>query len=143
MKRPTKTRFALAFSVFTMVPLGCAQGRYATTNLGQMIDNPVTVAAPWGEVFCGRGTICAEVEVLRLDAEDREGGEVAVLLHNRTGAARAVQVGLELLDPSGVAVDTTNFEDLALEARQERRFTMPGFYRPGHKVRVVLRQRAS
>jgi hypothetical protein len=127
---------AIAFS-------GCAQVRYAETAVGGAIDNPVTVPAAWGEVYCGRGVVCAEVEVLSLSAENRDGGTVDVLLHNRTGEARAIQVALEVIDSKGVKVDETNFQDLALEARQERTFSMPGINRTGHQLRVVLRQRAS
>lgn len=122
---------------------GCAQVRYAETAVGGAIDNPVTVPASWGEVYCGRGVVCAEVEVVRVDAEHRDGGTVDVILHNRTGEARAIQVSLEVIDDKGVKVDSTNFEDVALEARQERSFTMKGINRLGHQLRVVLRQRAS
>lgn len=122
---------------------GCAQVRYAETGIGGAIDNPVTVPAAWGEVYCGRGVVCAEIEVLRVDAEERDGGRIDVNLHNRTGDARAIQIALEVINSSGVKVDATNFQDFALEARQERTFTMPGIHRAGHKIRVVLRQRAS
>ncbi len=122
---------------------GCAQVRYAETGIGGAIDNPVTVPAAWGEVYCGRGVVCAEIEVLRLDAEERDGGRIDVALHNRTGEARAIQISLEIMNSSGVKVDSTNFQDFALEARQERTFTMPGIHRAGHKVRVLIRQRAS
>ncbi len=95
-----------------------------------------------GEVYCGSGVVCAEVEVLSLSAENRDGGTVDVVLHNRTGEARAIQVAL-VIDSKGVKVDETNFQDLAFEARQERTFSMPGINRTGHQLRVVLRQRAS
>jgi hypothetical protein len=140
-------RHALSLSALALVASlaggGCAQLRYAETAVGGAIDNPVTVAAPWGEVFCGRGVVCAEIEVLRVDAEERDGGRVDVLLHNRTAEARAVQVALEIVSGDGVKVDSTNFQDIALEARQERTFTMPGIHRQGHRIRVLLRQRAS
>jgi hypothetical protein len=122
---------------------GCAQVRYAETAVGGAIDNPVTVPAAWGEVYCGRGVVCAEVEVVRVDAENRDGGTVDVILHNRTGGPRALQVSLEVIDRNGVKVDATNFQDVALEARQERSFTMKGINRTGHTLRVLLRQRAS
>lgn len=120
---------------------GCAQLRYAGTEIGQAVDNPVTQQYSWGEVYCGRGTVCAEVEVRRVDIEQRDGGEVAVFFHNRTGDSLAVQVSLEVLDQNGAKVDGTNFEDMGLAPRQEREFRMPGIARPGHKVRVLIRQR--
>jgi hypothetical protein len=131
------------FFVFALGLVGCAQARYAETAVGAAVDNPVTIEAAWGEVACGRGVVCAEIEVLRLDAEERDGGRIDVLLHNRTGEARAVQVALEILTTDGVKVDATNFQDIAIEARQERTFSMPGIHRKGHRVRVLLRQRAS
>lgn len=135
--------FALSVpSLVAVFAFGCAQARYAETSVGAAIDNPVTVTASWGEVYCGRGVVCAEVEVLRLDAEDRDGGKIDVLLHNRTADSRSIQIALEVLSPDGVKVDATNFQDFALEPRQERTFTMPGVNRTGHKVRVLLRQRA-
>jgi hypothetical protein len=133
---------ALSFSVVAGLG-GCAQARYAETAVGAAVDNPVTIEASWGEVSCGRGVICAEIEVLRVDAEERDGGRIDVLLHNRTGEARAVQVALEILTADGVKVDATNFQDIAVEARQERTFSMPGIHRKGHRIRVLLRQRAS
>ena len=138
-------RLDLVFaSVVTAIVSGaCAQVRYAETAVGGAIDNPVTVAASWGEVYCGRGVVCAEVEVVRVDAENRDGGAVDVTLHNRTGEARAVQVSLEVVDDHGVTVDATNFEDIALEARQQRTFTMKGVHRVDHKLRVIVRARAS
>jgi hypothetical protein len=135
--------FCSAALVLGLAASGCAQVRYAETALGQAVDNPVTIPASWGEVYCGRGVICAEVEVLRVDHEDRDGGAVDVVLHNRTGEARAIQIALEVLTTEGVKVDSTNFQDVGIEARQERTWTMPGLYRVGHRLRVVLRQRSS
>jgi hypothetical protein len=129
--------------VSSSLSLGCAQLRYAETAVGAAVDNPVTLTTAWGEVTCGRGVLCAEIEVLRVDAEERDGGRIDVLLHNRTGEARAVQIALEILSVDGVKVDGTNYQDIAVEARQERTFSMPGINRQGHRIRVLLRQRAS
>jgi hypothetical protein len=130
----------LAFT--TVVQLtGCAQAQYAQTNMGQAIDNAVTQTFAWGEVYCGRGKVCAEVEVLRVDFENRDSGRVEVTLHNRTGVSVAVQIGLEILDESGARLDSTTFQDVALPARQEKVWEMPGIYKKGGKIRVILRQR--
>lgn len=140
---PRDVRLLVCTGLMLASSLGCAQVRYAQTSVGQAVDNPVVITADWGEVSCGRGTVCAEVEVLRVDTEQRDMGRIDVLLHNRTTGPVAVQVTLEVLGPDGIVVDRTNAEDVALEALQERSFTMPGIYRPNHKVRVLLRQRAS
>ena len=84
-----------------------------------------------------------EHKLVSVDAEERDGGRIDVNLHNRTGEARAIQISLEVINNNGVKVDSTNFQDFALEARQERTFSMPGIHRAGHKIRVVLRQRSS
>ena len=62
----------LSLLAFVVLGMGCAQVRYAQTDLEQAIDNPVTKTFPWGEVYCGRGTVCAEVEVLRVDIEPND-----------------------------------------------------------------------
>lgn len=127
------------FSVFELA--GCAQARYAQTGIGQTIDNAVTVPFAWGEVYCGRGKVCAEVEVVRVDFEDRNNGRVEVTLRNRTGLTVALQIGLEILDENGTRLDRTTFQDVPLPGRQEKVWEMPGIYKKGAKIRVILRQR--
>jgi hypothetical protein len=122
--------------------LACAQVRYAQTEVGQAVDNPVTQTYPWGEVYCGQGTVCAEIEVRRVDVEDVDGGRVQVTLHNRTGEQVAAQIQLQILDAAGTELDATNFENIPLQPRQETTYEMPGVYRQGAKVRVVLRARS-
>lgn len=137
-----KTRILLSLFVATFL-LSCAQARYARTSLEQSIDNPVTQTYEWGEVQCYQGTVCAEVEVLRIDVEPRDGGKVELTLHNRTGESVALQVALEILDPQGVRLDMTNYEDVALPPRQEQVWSMPGVARQGAKIRVLMRARGA
>jgi hypothetical protein len=140
-KSPVRTRHLPLFAVLILagVFLACAQVRYAQTEVGQTIDNPVTQTYPWGEVYCGQGTVCAEIEVRRVDVEDEDGGRVQVTLHNRTGEQVAAQIQLQILDGTGAELDSTNFENVPLQPRQEMTYEMPGVYRKGAKVRVVLR----
>jgi len=138
MKLKTRVMFALLGLGLMM---SCAQARYARTGIEQTIDNPVTQSYKWGEVQCYQGTVCAEVEVLRIDIEPRDGGKVELTLHNRTGKSVAVQVALEILDDQGVRLDITNYEDVALPPRQEQVWSMPGIARQGAKVRVLMRAR--
>lgn len=121
--------------------IGCAQIRYGETSIGQTINNPVTVPFAWGEVSCGRGTVCAEVEVLRVDFEDRDGGRIEVTLHNRTGSLVAVQAGIEILAQNGSRVDSSRFQDVSIRPRGEAVFDMPGLYKKGARIRVSLRNR--
>jgi hypothetical protein len=119
----------------------CAQARYAQTSVEQAVDNPVTQSYAWGEVHCPQGTVCAEIEVLRVDIEPRTGGRIEVTLHNRTGESVVAQIALEILDAQGVRLDKTNFQDVPLAPRQEQVWDMPGVYQENAKVRVVMRAR--
>ena len=127
---------AISLIVFS---ISCAQVRYAETGIGQAIDNPVTQTYDWGEVHCGRGTICAEVEVLRVDMENAENGKVEVTLHNRTDHQSGLQIAVEIRDANGARLDNTPYQNVAVEPRGETVFDFPGIYQPGAKVRVLLR----
>lgn len=140
MKLKNKAALGLFTSSLLLMWTGCTSMRYGQTAMGQAIDSPVTIPFAWGEVFCGRGVVCAEVEVLRVDFDNRKGGRVEVLLHNRTGSSVVVQVSLEMMDASGARLDSSNFQNVALPPRQEKYWEMPGIYQPGAKIRVVLRQ---
>ncbi len=120
--------------------VGCAQTRSAQTGLGQSIDNATTVTFDWGEVYCGKGVVCSEVEVRRVDIESRDGGKVEVTLHNRTNSQVAVQIALEILAANGSRLDSTQYYDVPIQPRVEKVWTMPGIYRTGAKVRVLLRR---
>ena len=122
---------------------GCAQVRYAETSVGQAVDNPVTQSFEWGEVHCPQGTVCAEVEVRSVNIEPRDGGRIEVTLHNRTGESVAAQIAIEILDDQGARLDKTNFQDVPLAPRQEQVWDMPGIYREGARVRVLLRARGA
>jgi len=122
---------------------GCAQVRSAQTAIGQAIDNSTTIPFAWGEVYCGRGTVCSEIEVVRVDFENREGGRVEVTLHNRTGLSVAAQIALEITNDKGVRLDSSTYQNIALPPRQEIVWEMPGIYHKNAKVRVLLRQRTT
>ncbi len=143
MKNQKVIMIRLLGAMFFLSLQGCAQMRYAQTSIGQAIDNPVTVQFPWGEVYCGRGTVCAEIEVLRVDFEKRNGGRVEVTLHNRTGLSLSGQIALEIVAETGARLDSTMFQNIALPPRQEFVWEMPGIYHVGGKIRVLLRQRTN
>lgn len=121
--------------------MGCAQIRYGQTAIGQTIDNASVQTYDWGEVYCGKGTVCSEIEVVRVDFENRDGGRVEVTLHNRTNEQAAVQIALEILAENGTRLDKTSFQDLPLAPRQEAVWDMPGIYKKGARIRVSLRTR--
>ena len=122
---------------------GCTQMRYAQTSLGRAIDNPATIQFAWGEVYCGRGAVCSEIEVVSVDFEKRDGGRAEVTLRNRTGMSVAGQIALEIVSDTGARLDATTFQNIVLPPRQEIIWEMPGVYRLGGKIRVMLRQRVT
>jgi len=109
--------------------------------MGEALNGSVTIPTKFGEVYCGQGAVCTEVEVVRVDFEDRDGGRIEVTLHNRTGSQIAVQVGLEVLAANGSRLDSSRFEDVPLQPRQESVFEMPNIYKRGGTIRVSLRTR--
>lgn len=123
--------------------LSCAQARYARTSVEQAVDNPVTQSYDWGEVHCYQGTVCAEIEVLRVDIEERDGGRIEVVLHNRTGESVAGQIAIQVLDQNGAKLDESNYQDIALPPRQETSWDMPGIFRTGASIRILLRARGA
>ncbi len=118
----------------------CAGMRQAQTGVRQAIDNSVDQQFKWGDVYCGEGTVCSEIEVLRVDFENRNGGQVQVTLHNRTGVDLQAQISLEIFNDEGARLDQSTFQNVGIPASQEKIWTMPGIYQKGAKIRVVLRK---
>lgn len=122
--------------------IGCTKARYAQTNIGQALTTPVRqtfTGGVSGEVICNEGTVCADVEVLRVHADPRDGGGVQVLLHNRTGKSVNVQIALWVLSPEGALLDQTPFQDVPLPPRQEKMWETANIHRAGAKLQVRLR----
>jgi hypothetical protein len=132
--------FLFGLTGLVLIMSSCTQLRYGTTSIETAFDNPITIKESWGEVYCGRGTVCAEVEVRRVDIEHRDGGRIEVTVHNRTGNAAAVQIALEILNEDGARVDSTTFQNLPVAPKSEAIYAMDNIFRVGKKVRVVLRQ---
>ena len=130
----------LILSTALMLLSACAGVRQMQTGIRQGINNSVTQDFSWGQVYCGQGTVCSEIEVLRVDFEDRTGGTVEITLHNRTGLGLQVQIALEILNAQGARLDSTNFQNVGIPASQEKVWSMPGVYQKGAKIRVILRK---
>lgn len=118
----------------------CAGVRRAQTGIRQGINNASLQQFAWGDVYCGEGTVCSEIEVLRVDFENRNGGQVQVTLHNRTGVDLQAQIALEIMNKEGARLDQTTFQNVGIPASQEKIWTLPGIYQEGAKIRVVLRK---
>lgn len=129
---------------FLCIALGllsaCAGMRQTQTGIRQGVNNSVDQQFAWGSVYCGQGTVCGEIEVLRVDFENRDGGQVQVTLHNRTGLDLQVQASLEILNAEGARLDQTNFQNIGIPASQQTVWSMPGVFQKGAKVRVILRK---
>ena len=133
-------RFFLIISILSVLVSSCAGVRQAQTGLRGAINNSVEQKYKWGEVYCGEGTVCSEIEVLRVDFENRNGGRVEVTLHNRTGLGLQAQIGLEIMNDDGARLDSSTFQDIGIPASQEKVWSMPGVYQKGAKIRVILRK---
>ena len=118
----------------------CAGMRQVQTGMRQAINNSVEQQFAWGEVYCGQGTVCSEIEVLRVDFENRNGGQVQVTLHNRTGLDLQAQISLEIYNDEGAQLDQSSFQNIGMPASQNRTWTLSGIYQKGAKIRVVLRK---
>jgi hypothetical protein len=123
--------------------LGCTSTQTALRVVTTSVDDAAVAADDWGEVVCGRGAVCADVQVVRVDVLAQPAGSVSVTLHNRSSDPIAAQVELEVIDRQGIVIDATNWQDVALEARQAHRFVVPAIAQPGHRIRVSLRDRSS
>lgn len=118
----------------------CAGVRQAQTGMRRAFNNATQEQYAWGEVFCGQGTVCSEIEVLRVDFEDRDQGQVQVTLLNRTGLDLQVQIALEIYNEQGAVIDQSAFQNVGMPASQQKTWSMPGIYKKGAKIRVVLRK---
>ena len=118
---------------------GCVAAREATLVAENVGDGPVVKEYPWGRVECGRGAVCSEVSVSRVDVHS---GPVAVTLENRTLNDVAVQVALETFDTSGGRTDLTNYQDLALAPRSKSVLTLWQELDRDEKLVIHLRPRS-
>jgi hypothetical protein len=139
-----KISFIAVFIVgFVVGTAACSTSQSALRVVTTTVDDSSIAADSWGEVVCGRGALCADVQVVRVDVLSDPPGSVSVTLHNRSSAPIAAQVELEVIDDQGIVIDATNWQDVPLEARQAHRFVVPAIAQPGHRIRVSLRDRSS
>ena len=130
-------RAALAAGLVSMQ--ACVAAREATVVAENVVDGPVVKEYPWGRVECGRGAVCSEVSISRVDVHS---GPVAVTLENRTLNDVAVQVALETFDTSGGHTDLTSYQDLALAPRSKSVLTLWQELDRDEKLVIHLRPRS-
>ncbi len=121
----------------------CTPLRQAAVDVDEAVVGQVDEARSFGRVICFEGPVCKEVEVRRVEV-DRRRGDLAVVLRNRTGKMRAVQLSLEVVEADGRRAERTRFYDLAMAPRQERLFEMPAIGREmtgDRELYVVIRSR--
>lgn len=116
----------------------CTPLKRAQTGIARSIGGSEVIRVGGHEVYCSQGRVCAEVEVLSISAEDRDGGKVRVVLKNRTGNTALVAIHLQIQSASGEVLTETRPEQVALPATQEKAYEMPGVYKQGATVRVLL-----
>lgn len=121
-----------------MVFCACTPLKRAQTSLARTIAGQETIQLGSHEVYCSEGKVCAEVDVLSIVAEDRDGGRVKVVLKNRTGNTALIQIRLQIRNPEGEVVSESRPENVAIPPTQEKTYEMPGLNKKAGKVRVVM-----
>ncbi len=121
-----------------LLAASCTPLKRAQTGIARGIGGSEVIMVDGHEVYCSQGRVCAEVDVLSISVEDRDGGKVRVVLKNRTGNNALVAVRLEIKSASGEVLTETRPEQVALPATQEKTYEMPGVYKKGATVRVLL-----
>lgn len=131
-------QYAIFLAFLAVVLSSCTPLKRAQTGMARAIAGSDTIKIGVHEVYCSEGKVCAEVDVLAIDAEDRDGGKVKVTLKNRTGNTALVQIRLQIKNPNGELYTETRPENVAIPATQEKTYDMPGVHRKGAIVRVLL-----
>jgi hypothetical protein len=119
--------------------LSCTPMKRAQTGLARAIAGSEVIRVGGHEVYCSQGKVCAEVDVLAISAEDRDGGRVRVTLKNRTGDTALLQIRLQIKNPTTdeILIETRP-ENVAIPPTQEKIYEMPGVSKRGAVVRVLL-----
>jgi hypothetical protein len=141
MENHMQTRILLSMMVLSALffTSSCTPLKRAQTGLARGIAGSDTIKVDGHEVYCSEGKVCAEVDVLAITVEDRDGGRVRVTLKNRTGNTALVQIRLQIKDRTSAEIlSETRPENVALPGTQEKVYEMPGVYRQGALVRVQL-----
>jgi hypothetical protein len=116
----------------------CTPLKRAQTGMARGMAGTSKVNVGGHEVYCSQGKVCAEVDVIAIAMEDRDGGKVRVTLKNRTANTALVQIRLEILSASGEVLSETRPENVAIPSTQEKSYEMPGIARKGGVLRVLL-----
>lgn len=117
----------------------CTPIKRAQTGLARSIAGTETAIVDGHEVYCSEGKVCAEVNVLAISVENKDGGRVQVTLKNQTGNAARLQIRLQIKDRMTGEVFFESFaEDVPLPPTQEKTYEMRGIYRKDALVRVLM-----
>ncbi|HXW53473.1 MAG TPA: hypothetical protein VEL47_05140 [Myxococcota bacterium] len=117
----------------------CTPLKRAKTGVTRAIAGSETTNVGGHEVYCSEGEVCAEIDVLAVSVEDRDGGRVRVTLKNRTDNTALIQIRLQIKNPTtGEVFSETRPENVAIPATQEKIYEMPGVFKKGAVVRVLL-----
>lgn len=117
---------------------GCTPLKRAETSIARGIAGSATINVDGHEVYCSEGRVCSEIDVLNISVEDRDGGRVRVTLKNRTGNTALLQLRLQIRHHSGEVLLETRPENVPIPSTQEKIYEMPGVYRKGAVVRVLM-----
>lgn len=124
--------------IFLLLSCSCTPLKRAQTGLARAIAGSTKLHVNGHEVYCSEGKVCSEIDVLSINAEDKDKGRVKVLLKNRTGNTALIQIRLQLIADNGEIVSETRAENVAIKPTEEKLYDMPGFNKKGAKIVVLL-----
>lgn len=134
MKKIVFLMLIVAFN-FSCTPLKRAQ-----TNFARSVAGSDVIKIGNHEAYCSQGQVCSEVDVLAISF-DKEHDDVVdtvkVVLKNRTDRNALVRIRLQITESDGRQVETRP-ELFSIPPTEEKTYKMPGVYKKGAKVRVLL-----
>lgn len=128
----------LLCSVSLLLLASCTPMKRAQTSLARGITGSNTIEVNGHEVYCSEGKVCAEIDVLSIWVEDRDGGKVRVVLKNRTGNDALVQLRMEIRAASGEVLMETRPKNIPIPSTEEKSYELSGVARKGATVRILL-----
>ncbi len=116
----------------------CTPMKQAQTSIARGIGGSKVIEVNGHEVYCSQGRVCAEVDVLSIDADNSDYGKVRVTFKNRTGDSVLVKIKLEIRNENNGMLDETRPENFPIPPTQEATYEYSGISRKNSKVRVLL-----
>jgi hypothetical protein len=117
---------------------GCTGIKRMQTSISNAISGSEVIKVGNHEVYCSQGKVCSEVDVLSIEMDDENGGDVHITFKNRTHHTALFQARIEVRDTQGRLLDETRPENVVLPPTQERPLTLLGLARKDASVKLFL-----